>query len=393
MATVLRTLPQQRDYWAVGITHLFVDILNSSRNLIIALLAISLGISNTGVGVALMVYNIGNALMQPVFGWLADRVGPRWLVVGGIAWMISLGSLTALSGGWPALIAITAMGIGSGAFHPSGTMVATQSPTTNRNQSTAVFFLFGQMGIFFGPLLAGWLLDNFGFPGYIALPVMAVIALVSSWQWVTNDRHPSGPSIPTVDRAQTAQPRKAWTRRRITRAAALGLTTFGYSTVGVTFLTYMPKLFAELDYELDYIGLLSGLFMLGSAVGGYAGGWLADRYRPRRVIIGALFLASVPIYFALPAVGALQAVLLIGSGFFSGMPHSLLVLKVQSMLPGRQAFASGLVLGFMFFSGSIGSTVIGVIADQIGLMTALQGLAVLPFLAAGTAFFLPRESR
>jgi predicted MFS family arabinose efflux permease len=62
---------------------------------------------------------------------------------------------------------------------------------------------------------------------------------------------------------------------------------------------------------------------------------------------------------------------------------------VQALLPDRQALASGLALGFMFFGGAAGSYVLGVIADQVGLAPALQWSALLMLAAAAAALFLP----
>ena len=187
MATATVRLPRQLDYWSVSITHFFVDFLNSGRNLIVALLALSLGLTNAQVGLTLVVYNVGNALSQPIFGWFADKIGPRWLVLGGIGWMMLFSTITALATDWVALIAITMVGLGSGAFHPSGTKVATQAKTSHRTQATAVFFVFGQLGLFLGPVAAGALLQSWERPGYLAMPALAVIAFIASWQWVTND--------------------------------------------------------------------------------------------------------------------------------------------------------------------------------------------------------------
>jgi hypothetical protein len=52
--------------------------------------------------------------------------------------------------------------------------------------------------------------------------------------------------------------------------------------------------------------------------------------------------------------------------------------------------ASGLALGLMFTGGAIGSFVVGLIADQVGLATALQMTAVLPLIAICAALLLKK---
>lgn len=386
---------RQRDYIAVSLTHFFVDVLNGSRNVLVAILAVSIGLTNAQVGIALLVYNVGNALSQPLFGWLADRIGPRWLVIGGMGWMIFFFAITAVASNWVALIAVTIAGIGSGGFHPTGTMVASQVSHQHRNRATAVFFTAGQMGLFLGPIFTGLLLEQLNRPGFLVLPLLALIAFVSSWQWVANKNHVTNKrdhrhrdeSAAATSLLALLQP-----SRRLRRAVLLGLIILSAGTVGIAAQSFAPKLFTELGREAGYVGTLTGLFMMGAAVGGIVGGVLADRVNGRSVILLGTLASILPIYFYIPAEGIWRFALLAMAGFFSGMPHSILIIMVQSLLPHRRALASGLALGFMFFSGSVGSFLLGIIADSIGLATALQGTAVLPLIAAAAAFLLPKRT-
>jgi MFS transporter, FSR family, fosmidomycin resistance protein len=393
MVTARAPYLRERPFLAVSITHFFVDVLNSSRTLLVALLAVSIGLTNAQVGIALLLYNVGNALSQPLFGWLADRIGPRWLVIGGVGWMIGFFGMAALTPDWPALVALTLAGLGSGAFHPPGTMVAGQVSQQQRTQATAVFFMMGQLGLFAGPVLAGLLLERFDRPGYLVLPALALIAFVSGWQWLANPPR----SAPLVTAADAAPPVRG-ARSRLTlsaplarRAGPLIMIILSISSVSITAINFAPKLFTELGYGPQYVGLLSGLFMAGSAVGGVVGGALADRFNGRFVILLATLAGILPIYFYIPAPGAARLALLLLAGFSVGMPHSVLVLMVQSLLPNRRALASGLALGFMFFSGSVGSYALGLVADTVGLATTLQATAFLLPAATLGALLLPRR--
>lgn len=391
MAILQASFLRQREYLAVAITHFFIDVLNSSRTLLVAILAVGLGLTNAQVGIALLLYNVGNALSQPLFGLLADRIGARLLVVGGMGWMIAFYGLAALLPDWPALIALTVAGLGSGAFHPTGTMVASQASDENRTQATAVFFMSGQLGLFTGPILAGLVLQLFDRPGYLILPAMAMIAFVSGWQWISG-RHVAHHAPASGDESAAAEkilkparPHNFWRR-----VVLLSIIIVTLNTVSISTINYAPKLFTELGYAAAYVGILSGLLMLGSAGGGLVGGTLADRRNGRFVIILAAAAAILPVFFYIPSGGAARFTLLLLAGFFVGMPHSILVLMTQGLLPGRRGFASGLALGFMFFSGSVGSYVVGLVADQIGLSTALQYMAVLLFVTIGATLLLPR---
>ncbi len=377
---------RDRAYVAASGSHFFVDILNNSRTLLVALLAVSLGLSNAQVGIALLLYNVGSALSQPFFGVLADRHGPRWYISGGLAWMVAMYSLAVVWGDWAALVFITLAGFGSGAVHPAGAMVASKSSVQARTQATGFFFAAGQTGLFIGPILAGLLLEAFGQPGYLVLPALAFSAVVAAWHWVSDQRFTS------LERQELAE--SVAEGRRLDWRTLIPLTVVitTSSTIGIATINFAPKLFAEQGYSPAYVGWTAGLYMMGSAVGGITGGALADRINRRLPLLLGMLGAILPLYFYIPAGDPWRFGLLVLSGFFAGMPHSVLVIMVQSLLPGRRAFASGLTLGLMFFSGAIGTYLLGVAADEVGLVTALQALIALPLAAITATLLLPREA-
>jgi FSR family fosmidomycin resistance protein-like MFS transporter len=386
---------RNRAYVAVSLTHFFVDVLNNSRTLLVAILAVSIGLTNEGVGIALLIYNVGSALLQPAFGWLADRFGPRWLVVGGMGWMIGLYGLAAVVPEWPALVAITLAGLGSGSFHPTGAKVASEVSHSSRTQATAVFFTAGQLGLFIGPVLTGFLLEAYGRPGFLVLPLLALLAFVSGLLWLSNETETETAADLSQQAAVVAhQPTTPTLKSRPTlhwpTAIPLTVIIVSSSTIGIAAINFAPKLFTESGYAPAYVGWTAGLFMMGSAIGGIVGGAMGDRFGRIPPILLGLVGAILPLYFYIPAADPWRFILLLLAGFFAGMPHSVLVIMAQSLLPGRRAFASGLTLGMMFFSGAVGSLVVGRLADNIGLDVALQWTAVLPVVGIGAAVFLPR---
>jgi FSR family fosmidomycin resistance protein-like MFS transporter len=379
---------QRRDYQVVAYAHFLVDVLNSSRSLLVAILAVSLGLSNTQVAIVLLLYNVGNALSQPLFGRLADRIGPRWLIIGGVGWMVFFYALAALAPPWIALIALTVAGLGSGAFHPTGTMVASQVSELRRTQATSVFFMSGQLGLFVGPVVAGILLESLGRSGYIILPALAFTALLGAWRWLTA----TGPQVEAQEQPDSTLSARTvgWSTLLNRRAFLIGVIILCTSTITFSVTNFTPKLFTELAYSATYVGLLAGVFMLGSAVGGVVGGILADRWNGRVVILLSTAAAILPIVLYIPAPDSARLALMVVAGFFIGMPHSILVLMVQGLLPGQRAMASGLALGYMFFSGSLGALAVGYVADQMGLAVTLQLTAVLAAFAFVATLALPK---
>lgn len=392
MTTRAASFLRDRIYVSVSLDHFFVDVLNSSRALLVAIIAVGIGLSNAQVGLVLLLYNIGSALSQPFFGLFADRFGPRWPIIGGVSWMVAMYSLAAISGDWLALTLLTLAGFGSGAFHPAGTKYASEASRHARTQATGVFFAAGQTGLFAGPILAGLVLDQFGRPGYLIIPALAGAALAVGFRWSANHGSYTGISAGTEHQPSEilpdiSRPSNFW--RTLFSLMTIIIAT---STVSMATINLGSKLFTELGYAALYIGLISGIYMLGSAVGGIIGGTLGDRRGRRLPILVGVLGAFVPFYVYIYAPDMARPALLLLAGFFGGMPHSVLVIAAQSLLPGRRAFASGLTLGLMFFSGAVGTYVVGIIADEVGLAVALRNAAFLLFIAASATLLLPNRS-
>lgn len=382
----------QLGYWATCITHFFIDFLNNGRSILMALLAISLGMSNGQVGLILVIYNIGNALSQPLFGWVTDKFGPKKLVVGGMLWMVLFSALTAMLPGWWAVVTLTCAGLGSGMFHPAGTTIATRPDFTRRNLATGLFFFFGSAGLFVGPIAAGYFLEAWGRQGYLLSAgiaafafIFGLIAIDDSWFYAQLAFEEKEPDLSA--KVEPAQSRKiGWSFLPVL------LTISGYSSVGIIVMTYLPKFLIEEGIAVSYAGWVTGAYLFGTMLGTLSGGMLADYVNGRNIILAGMAGTILPLWYGIPAAGALQILLLFVSGWFAALPHSVLVLLIQSFFPKGRGFASGLALGGMFFTGSVFSYLAGLLADTIGLELTIRGAGVLPLVAVLMVFFLPQAN-
>ena len=158
---------------SVVLTHLIVDVLNSQRALLFTYLSVPLELSNAALGFFNTLYVVAGSILQPVFGYLADHLGPRWMATGGALWLGGFFTLALLTPGQAGLWLLAVASMGSAAFHPAGVMQATLRGQTHfsgrETTSAAFFFVFGQTGYFVGPLLGGPILDHFGPLGLLFL--------------------------------------------------------------------------------------------------------------------------------------------------------------------------------------------------------------------------------
>lgn len=380
------SLLRDRSFRAAVVGHLVVDLLNAERPLILAVLSVPLGLSNALIGLVGLLHTVSGSLLQPVFGWMADRLGPRRLVAGGILWLTVCFGLAVVSPGYTALVWLVLGGIGSAAFHPAGVMEATRSARLHLDQqeTTAVslFFLLGQVGFILAPAVGGPLLEQWGPAGLLALVPLALPVGLLAGRDLSN--------VPSADPADAVTPSANGARPLLGLAfLAFVLVTALQSWAQTNMVTYLPKYYSDLGFRPAVYGLLAATFMIGTAVGGVTGGWLGDRASRRRIVSLSLMLAGVPLALY-PALGATGWGYLLAffSGALTGASYSILIVNGQRLLPGRAGASSGLILGFTFAAGSLGTLLSGAQADKAGfdaVFLTTAGLCVLAgVLALGT---------
>jgi FSR family fosmidomycin resistance protein-like MFS transporter len=76
-------------------------------------------------------------------------------------------------------------------------------------------------------------------------------------------------------------------------------------------------------------------------------------------------------------------------GFVLVSTFTMSVVLGQGYMPRNPGMASGLMVGFAIGAGGVGATVMGWVADHLGLMSALWISALIPLLAATLSLLLP----
>src|SRR5262249_44177498 len=99
--------------------------------------------------------NLASSVLQPLFGQLADRRTPPWLVPAGLL-LAGLGvAATGLAPTYAlALVSAAASGIGVAAFHPEAARQIYVSSGERRATAMSLFAVGGNLGFAVGPAMA-----------------------------------------------------------------------------------------------------------------------------------------------------------------------------------------------------------------------------------------------
>jgi len=365
---------------SIALSHLVVDTFNASRPVLLTYL----GLSESQIALFSTIYIWSSSLTQPLFGWISDRAGPRWLAAGGVLWMAVFYSAALTLPGTPGLICLITAALGSSAFHPVGAVQATlRGRDLLRGHDTtaaAFFFMAGQMGHFIGPILTGLILASFDLPGLYIIPIVAIpIGLSLARLLHEQGPHQSAAHANTPTRVQAG----------MVFILALMIVATLQSWAQANMVNLIPKYIKDLGQGATVYGSMAGLFMGGSALGNVMGGLLGDHYPKRFIASIMLFLAAFPI-LAISRIGWSGWLFLLVplAGAMTGSVHSIMVVLAQRLIPGGMALASGLVLGFIFSSGALGLLYTGHLAETQGFPLVLTITSAMVLVASPLAMLL-----
>lgn len=387
--------------FAASYGHFSIDILNSSIAVILTAVASNFNLDVSRIALAAMIYTFAASLTQPLFGMVVDRFRGRWVAGIGLVWTMLFYALASFMPNYWALVTCLSLGaLGSGAFHPAGMVNSTMAGGNKPTLATSLFFVGGQVGLAIGPTAAGVLLQNYGLS---AMPLMALsmtpAALFMLWflRLPDEETHPVDVSAkkPVTSQTQThtptpaasAAPRAARSGLYVVLAFVL-LITFR-STTQQGFTTLLPKFFADQGYTPAAYGMMLSVLGLAGATGTFVGGWLGDRFNRRLVIFASMTLGAFFAFAMLHTDGVVYAIVAFGAGIMLNIPHSILIIMAQRLLPARKAMIGGAVLGLMFASGAATTGLGGWVADYTGLPIVLTVFALLPIGAGICALVLP----
>ena len=381
--------------FAIGGVHLLNDSLQAVIPAMFPILEESMGLTFTQLGLIAFALNMVASVLQPVVGYFSDRKPkPYALPIGMTFSLVGIAGLAFAPEYWMVLVFVIFLGFGSAVFHPEGSRVSFMAAGPKRGLSQSIYQVGGNSGQALAPLISAYILVPFGQRGaalFILVAALAIIILMKISAWY---------------KEQLIQ-EKLNNRKRVILSTMENLTK---KQVGVALSLLLVIIFARSFYVISITNfyvfhliesyglsipqgqLCIFLFLALGAAGTFFGGPMADKIGRKNVIVLSLAL-PIPLCLLLPYVPLWAVIMLLSFiGFIIMLSFSVTVVYAQELVPSKIGTMAGLTVGLAFGMGAIGSVVIGILMDSIGIYQTMIVISFLPIIGL-VGLGLPRDQK
>jgi ACS family glucarate transporter-like MFS transporter len=380
-------------------------------------------LTNVQIGWVFSAFVLGYALFQAPGGRLADRFGPRLIIVLGVIWWgVFTTATTLVPPEIPLALGLLigtrfVLGLGEAVVYPSSNrLVASWIPSSERGIANGLIFAGVGAGAGITPPLITFILVTWGWRWSFIVSALLGLVAGALWYAIARDtprKHPwiakseleyieNGLPEPAkgVD-ARKSLPLDAIVRSRSMLALSLSYFTYGY--VAYIFFTWFFSYLSEVrGLNLKSSALYSMLPFLAMAVcsplGGLLGDSLSKRYGKRagRCGVAAAGLALAAVFLALATQvksAELASVVLAGGAGALYLSQSAFW-AVTADIGGPSA---GLVSGLMNMCNQIGGAITAsltpLIADHLGWTASFLVAAALSAIGAAAWGLVDPDAR
>jgi FSR family fosmidomycin resistance protein-like MFS transporter len=341
-------------------------------------------LSKTEAGL-LSVFLSAPSILQPVFGYLADRISLRIFVILAPTITAVMMSLLGIAPGyWTMALFLIFVGFSSAGFHATAPVMISTLSGKRLGKGMGFWMVGGELGRTLGPVVA---VTAIRFVDLNGLPWLMPGGLITSGLLYLRLRKVAD-SRP--DSSQHLDWRSTIESLRPMAVPVLGLlATRAFLLPALS--TYLPVYLTDEGAELWFAGVSLSIMEAAGVVGAFLGGTISDRLGRRSVLAISMSAASILVLLFVATSGWLQIILLplMGLAAFSTAPVMMAV--VLESAPNNRATANGIYMALSFLSRSAALLMLGALGDRSGLGLAFQISSFIMLLGVPFIRLLPKR--
>jgi FSR family fosmidomycin resistance protein-like MFS transporter len=361
--------------------HFVHDIYTATVAPLLPVLIEKLSLSLTQAGSLTAILQLP-AMLNPLIGYMADKVSLRYFVI--LAPAVTATLISAISFAdsyWAVAILLFMTGISVAAFHaPSPAMIA-RVAGRKVGLGMSLYMGAGELSRSVGPLVAVWAVTLWTLDGFYRIVVLGwATSLILFWRLRNVQARVEKPAslrgaLPAIKQL----------------FVPLTLYVIFRNFVNISLSTYLPTYMKSQGASLIVSGGALSILEFAGVIGALTGGTLSDRIGRKQMLLFST-IGSITLMFVFLNVGGWWLVpVLLALGFTTLSTSPVMMAMVQDHLPKNRAAGNGLYMLSNFLVRPIAMVAIGYIGDRVGLHSAFLWSAMISLLAIPAILKLPEK--
>jgi len=324
------------------------------------------------------------SLLNPIIGYLGDKVNLRLFVILAPAVTATLLSSMGLTSNYLALILLFfCAGISIAAFHATAPAMIGRVSGQRVGLGMSLFMTGGELAYTLGPLLAVWVVTTWTLDGFWRVVVLGWAASLLLFLRLRGNAN-----------GAAARPEQPGSLRLILPQLAgvfipLALINLFRHPLMESVSTFLPTYLAGRGFSLWIAGASLSIIDLAGVPGVLLSGWISDRVGRKQVLLVASLACPILVLIFINVSGWLAFVTLLGMGFFASASMPVFLAIGQDQFPNNRAVATSLVMMIVFVLRPVGTLAVGYMGDHLGLQAAFFWSSLLSLLTIPAILALP----
>ncbi|MDA8234760.1 MAG: MFS transporter [Clostridia bacterium] len=262
--------------WAIAGGHFWVDFYMNLLPAVVPFLVVERGMSLTSLGVVVTTLTLTSSVLQPYLGYLIDRRGRSWLLPISLAWIaVGMSLVGVLENYWALILIASIAAIGSGIYHPLGSILTTTVGHERKTAALGNFSVLGNLGYSLTPLAAVPLVESLGLSGLTLFMIPGLVWVIFLFK--------QGVGTVTLPSKKHQEPFWASLGPKWKALLSLNIIVGLRAWVQTIVLIFIPLLYIKQGHTKVEASQLLTLFLLSGTLGTWLGGMLADRFSRRQM--------------------------------------------------------------------------------------------------------------
>src|SRR5574344_288194 len=379
---------QKPQIWFCG-AHFINDIYTGFLNPIMPFIAEQVKISMPVATIILSCSHIFSSLLQPYFGFFADKMRKRALIFWGlIATSIFISFAPSMKNIFLMVLFIILGSLGSSLFHPQSLGLISKFTKSDISKNMGIFIAMGTVGFSTGPLVSSFIAQYFGLEKMPILCILGIFWALLMFKFVP--KFSDKPYKPVnINLFQAFKDILSNRKLNILNVIALlkSLITTSCSIL-------LPFLWKSEGYSKFQIGLALFFFLLLGGIASLISPKLEKTIGTANVFYFSMittFPLMILFMFTYKTMPILSVIIFAIMGFITMFATPITMSLAQNILPQYKSIIGGFINGFSWGIVAIAMSIIGFVAQATSIVPVLVIISAIPAICSITVKYLFQE--